>query len=529
MKPKDHEALTQAILAEEPIYLEEWAQKLGVCPAQIRSILSFYTDLHHPADALRVCRGTSCQLDPKHQVRSAVGRPVYCLGRCYAAPNVLDAAGRVWDRKANPYCEPDTWHFLDPKLDHCPVYSLSEPLLSRRLHTTQSAQIDQAISQGVYGQWRTLLGLTAQTVLDQVEASGLRGRGGAGFPVGRKWRTCAEQTQTAKTVVVNGDEGDPGSFIDRVLMENDPHSVLEGLAICAYAVGAHQAIVYIRSEYPYAQEVMAQAIESATAHNLLGQGILGTDFDLEVSIHSGHGSYVCGEETALLNALEGRRGEVRVRPPFPAVSGYLGKPTVVNNVETLASVPRIFDGGPEAYRQRGTADSAGTKLMCLNHGFNKPGIYEVEFGTSLKTLFEAAGGTENGDLVGILLGGPMGSVVLPKDFDTPICYRAMGQKGIQLGHGGIVALRQDFSPEILLHHWVEFMRDESCGKCAPCSLGSKQLANWLEGPLPDQSQFLELLSTISKTALCAFGQLIPQGISQFLSAFPQAWEENHDH
>ena len=338
-----------------------------------------------------------------------------------------------------------------------------------------ASDLAAARAQGVYQALAKALRGSPQELLDTVEHSEQRGRGGAGFLTGAKWRSCARAPGEPKYVVVNGDEGDPGSFIDRVLMEDDPHSVLEGLILCAYAVGASQGIIFIRSEYPRAIACMRQALAAAYEQGILGASVLGSKFALEVSVCPGSGSYVCGEETAMLNAIEGWRGEVRIRPPYPAVEGLYGKPTVVNNVETLVSIPFIVERGPEVYAAFGTARSKGTKVFSLNHGFARPGLVEVEFGiTLLEVVAEAGKGAGGQRLDAAILGGPMGSVLLPHEWGVPVCYVHMADKGIQLGHGGLVAIPEGTDFRALLEHWLEFMMDESCGKCVPCRLGSKR-------------------------------------------------------
>jgi NADH:ubiquinone oxidoreductase subunit F (NADH-binding) len=357
--------------------------------------------------------------------------------------------------------------------------------------------------------------MRAEDVLSAIEQSGERGRGGAAFPTGTKWRRCAEVVSDSKYVVANGDEGDPGSFIDRVLMEDDPHSILEGMAICGHAVGAREGIVYIRSEYPRAMERMKVSIEAASAAGLLQ--------DFVPSIVPGMGSYVCGEETAMLNAIEGIRGEVRLRPPYPVVEGLFGKPTVVDNVETLVNVPWILEHGPSEYAALGTKASPGTKALCLNHGFANPGILEIEFGRSLRDVIEQdAGGAAHGQkLEAVLIGGPMGSVALPSQWDAPICYQSMAQRNLNLGHGGLVAVPEGTNIRELFLHWLEFMAEESCGKCIPCRLGSQRALELAQTPGGEESlpQLERLFEIMTHGSLCAFGQQMPGPMSEMVKYF----------
>ncbi|MEX2208358.1 MAG: NADH-ubiquinone oxidoreductase-F iron-sulfur binding region domain-containing protein [Myxococcota bacterium] len=364
------------------------------------------------------------------------------------------------------------------------------------------------------------------SVLRALEMSGERGRGGAGFPTGAKWRHAAATTSAEKYAVANGDEGDPGSFIDRLLLESDPHAVLEGLALCAFAIGARHGIVYVRSEYPRAAERVESAIAEARAAGLLGASVAGSDFALDVHVVRGEGSYVCGEETALIGALEGRRGEVRVRPPYPTSQGLFGKPTVVNNAETLVNAPWIVRNGPDAFRALGTRASRGTKAISLNAGFARPGIVEVEFGVSLRELVEgAAGGARDGGaLAAVALGGPMGSVLLPDEWDVPVCYEALGAREIELGHGGIVALPVGTDFRALARDWLAFMADESCGKCVPCRVGSNRAKGLADARTREaDTALLPLLDVIADASLCAFGQSIPAPVRTILTRLDASW------
>jgi NADH:ubiquinone oxidoreductase subunit F (NADH-binding) len=350
-------------------------------------------------------------------------------------------------------------------------------------------------------------------VLYALEASGECGRGGGAFPTAAKWRAAANAPGADKVVVANGDEGDPGAFVDRVLLEIDPHAVLEGLALCAFATGARHGIVYVRSEYPRAAQRVEAAIAEAERAGLLGRAIRGSDFALDVRVERGEGSYVCGEETALLNALEGRRGEVRIRPPYPTSHGLFGRPTVVNNVETLANAGWIARHGAAAYRALGTAASRGTKVLCLNAGFARPGLVEVEFGTSLRAVVdEAADGRR---LAAVALGGPMGSIALPDEWEVPICWEAMRARGLELGHGGVVALPEGTDFRALALSWLEFMASESCGKCVPCRVGSREAVELARGG--SHEQLLELLDVVSAASLCPFGQELPRPVRTILT------------
>lgn len=488
-------------------------------PAAERAVRSFFADPGHAVDSVRICRGLSCELSgaaalAKRLGQSDCAQAVYCLGFCDRSPALLDPGGEV-------HCGPSALAWPAAKVDAHEeplprIRALSRrPVITERIARGTHASLGIARQAGVYGGLARALAGGSHTVLAMVEASGEQGRGGAGFLTGSKWRHCASAADSRRYAVANGDEGDPGSFIDRVLLEHDPHAVIEGLLLCGLAVGASEGLVFIRAEYPRARLVMGQAIVEAREAGLLGSSIMGYPFSFDVRVVSGRGSYVCGEETALLNAIEGRRGEVRVRPPYPVVSGLHGHPTVVNNIETLVNVPWIVREGPDAYRRLGTADSPGTKALCFNRGFAHPGIAEVEFGANLRDLIElhAGGATASHGLAAVALGGPMGSVLSPEEWDVTLEYGELRGRGVRLGHGGIVAIPASVNLTDVLVSWLEFMAGESCGKCAPCGIGSRQaleLARHMrrlsEADEQSASALVRLMKTIEATSLCGFGQ-----------------------
>ncbi|NMF58382.1 NADH-ubiquinone oxidoreductase-F iron-sulfur binding region domain-containing protein [Pseudanabaena yagii] len=517
LRSQDHPS-SQFLEASDYKFL---AEKVGLPEVAVRGIISYYADLHQPHRELRVCQGTSCILAGAKDLQANLEeqhscKGVYCLGYCDRSPAVLDSQERIFCGVATQNLEKIS---LTESQKSLSVSCLApQPIITRRI-TEDYADLAKARSVGVYSTFLKALDGSPENVLSSLEKSGLRGRGGAGFPTGKKWRSCAEAEGKPRYVVTNGDEGDPGSFIDRVLMEKDPHGVLEGILLCGYAVGASQGIVFIRSEYPQAIATMRQAIDDARNAGIFGAA----NFPFEISVFVGMGSYVCGEETAMLNTIEGLRGEVQIRPPYPTVEGLYGKPTVVNNVETLVNVAAILDMGAAAYANLGTTASAGTKAMCLNYGFARSGIVEVEFGMTLRELMAAAGGSADGQpLEAILLGGPMGSLLTPEQWDLPICYGAMSAQGIQLGHGGLVALPQGTDYRALLEHWLEFMVDESCGKCVPCRLGSHKALNLVRDRLhqkDSRSQLERLFNVMEQGSLCAFGQSMPVPMRQMIEHF----------
>lgn len=506
------------------------ARDLRLPAAEVRAALSYYTDLHTSPDALRVCRGTSCELAGATQLADAMApiwssRPVYCLGFCDRSPTALLPDSRVALR-----CAPtDPTAALggatmdpEPPSIHC---AAPESIVTRYLVCGDHHELARARSAGVYETVEAAIVRPPEEVLDTVERSGERGRGGAAFPTGTKWRRCAEAASGEKYVVANGDEGDPGSYIDRALLEMDPHSILEGMLLCAHAIGANRGVVFIRSEYPRALARMEHAVAQARSAGVLGSSVFGSYLSFDVEVFPGLGSYVCGEETALLSAIEGFRGDVRLKPPYPVERGLFGHPTVVDNVETLVQIPWIVARGWSAYRALGTQACPGTKALCFNRGFARPGIVEVELGMPLSRAIEdeAGGAADGAPLDAVLLGGPMGSVVPRERWkDLPICYAAMRAKGVELGHGGIIALPAGADLRALIVHWLEFMQRESCGKCVPCRIGSDcalEIARVGDGGL---GRLLPLLDVVSQTSLCAFGQRMPVPIRELITRYQRS-------
>lgn len=516
-----------------PEEVPELAERLSLPAAAVRSAASFYAALEEPPEVFRVCRGTSCNLAGAERLQAALHgetetAPVYCLGFCDRSPAVLTPEGEVILGEAARRLPEIPW-----KGNHPPPPDVRcaapEAIVTRHLSPAAPAvELEDARRAGVYTALAQALGGSPEAVLEALERSGERGRGGAGFPAGVKWRRCAQAPGEEKVVIANGDEGDPGSYVDRVLMEHDPHSVLEGMLLAGFAVGASRGIVFVRGEYPQAVERMEAAVEEARKAKLLGPAVVGRGFAFDVTVFTGQGSYVCGEETALLNALEGFRGEVRLRPPYPTESGLHGHPTVVHNVETLVNVPWIVERGGEAYRALGTGASSGTKALCLNHGFARPGIVEVELGISLRRVMEelGGGGREGRKIEAVLLGGPMGSLLTPDQWDLPVCYGAMEERGVRLGHGGLVALLEGTDYRALLAQLLEFMRRESCGKCVPCRLGSQRAHELARdgdgdgrldaGRRPDLGR---LFTVMEEASLCAFGQLMPGPMRTLVERF----------
>jgi NADP-reducing hydrogenase subunit HndC len=379
---------------------------------------------------------------------------------------------------------------------------------------------------------KVLTTMTPQQVIDEVLASGIRGRGGAGFPTGKKWQFAANQKSDIKYVVCNGDEGDPGAFMDRSILEGNPFEVIEGMMIAGYAFGAKEGYFYVRAEYPVAVERILRAIKDMEAVGLLGDNILGTSFSFRVHLREGAGAFVCGEETALLNSIEGKRGMPRPRPPFPAIKGLWGKPTCVNNVETLAQIPYIIRVGAAEYAKVGTEGSKGTKVFALGGKINNVGLVEVPMGTTLRTLiFDIGGGIPNGKkFKAIQTGGPSGGCLTEEDLDTPIDYDTLIARGSMMGSGGAIVMDEDNCMVDVAHFYMDFICSESCGKCSPCRIGTKRLLEMLtlvtNGQASEQTlvDMKELASVIKFGSLCALGQTAANPILSTMNKFPEEYK-----
>ncbi|MDC1326823.1 NAD(P)H-dependent oxidoreductase subunit E [Ulvibacter sp.] len=362
-------------------------------------------------------------------------------------------------------------------------------------------------------------------VLEEIKTSNVRGRGGAGFPMGMKLQFCRNVENETKFIICNADEGDPGAYSDRYLLEQRPHSVLFGMLISGYVAKANYGIVYIRAEYPEASEIVQNAIDDLRSNHLLGKNIDGSGFDFDLKIIQAQGSYICGEETALINSIEGQRPEVRVRPPFPAQKGLFNKPTTVNNVETLAALHHIISNGGEAWKRIGTERSSGTKLVCLDSYFNNPGMYEVEMGTPLSEVVNDLGGGFKSEVKALQIGGPLGGLVpVSKVNELTIDFESFSNAGFLLGHASIVSIPKDYPIMKLIEHLFDFASYESCGKCFPCRLGTKRGQELSEKALTsdykiDRKLFTDLLTTLEQGSLCAHGGGIPLPVRNALHYF----------
>lgn len=502
------------------------ASAANIPVAAVHGAVSYYADLHHPRGRrhVRVCAGTACFVASSGgwhiaQVEHALGvgtgersasggvslQRVHCLGYCFGGPAALDGD----EPRVGPDIAAQLAGRTAPHTPEIPVQADTAPVILRGVLDGDTA-------------WRTwprvLKQGDSQRVLHEVQVSGLRGRGGAGFPAAQKWAAVARERDGGSCfVVANGDEGDPGSFADRLLMERDPSRVLEGLALAGLACGGSQGFVYVRSEYPHAFESLQAAVSEARTAGHLGRDVHGSGVDFDIEVVSGAGSYVAGEETSLLRSLAGLRGTVRPRPPYPTQYGLLGRPTAVNNVETLCAVPAIVSDGGQAYARRGTPGETGTLLVCLNERFVHAGAYEVEFGTPLGDIVERLGGglRDGGIMQALQVGGPLGGFLGPDDLDLPLLESALSSAGVALGHGSLVAIddRVPF-PDLLRHFW-EFAARESCGACTPCREGTRRGATQPAEASQDES----LMHVMRVASLCAFGRAIPRVVRSLQRAY----------
>ncbi|MEJ5201247.1 MAG: NADH-quinone oxidoreductase subunit NuoF [Anaerolineales bacterium] len=393
--------------------------------------------------------------------------------------------------------------------------------------------IEDYIAEGGYMALAKVLSeMTPEEVIDTVLRSGLAGRGGAGFPTGKKWQFARNSSDPVKYIICNADEGDPGAFMNRRVLESDPHSVIEGMIIAAYAIGAQQGYIYCRAEYPLAVKTLNIGIQQAREFGLLGENILGSGFSFDLEVRQGAGAFVCGEETALMASIEGRRGEPRPRPPFPAVKGLFGKPTNINNVETYAVVPQIIVNGAEWYASMGTENSKGTKTFALAGDVKHTGLIEVPFGITLREIVYDVGGGIKDDkkFKAIQTGGPMGGCIPEQYLDLPVDYKSLASVGSIMGSGGMIVMDEETCMVDIARFFMEFTQDESCGKCVPCRVGTRRILEILtricegKGRDGDIETLEELCREISSTSLCGLGQGAPNPVASTLKYFRHEYE-----
>jgi len=422
-------------------------------------------------------------------------------------------------------------HFGEDEIDGVPRF-FDLPMLApqvrvvlRNCGVINPDDVDHYLARGGYDAFERCISMPWEDVLEEVKASGLRGRGGAGFPTWRKWQFCRETQSDQRYLICNADEGDPGAFMNRSLIEGDPHALLEGMLIAAYTIGASKGIIYIRAEYPLAIARLRAAISQMQTLGLLGQNILGSGFDFEIKIKEGAGAFVCGEETALIASVEGKRGMPRTRPPFPAVSGLWGKPTIINNVETLSVLATIIRNGAEWYSQFGTEKTKGTKTFSLVGKVRRAGLIEVPFGMTLREIIYDIGGGLVKEFKAVQTGGPSGGCLSEEFLDTPIDYENLAAAGSIMGSGGLIVLDKDTCIVDMAKYFLNFTQEESCGKCVPCRVGTKHLVHILEkichgkGELEDLAKLERLGKAIKGGSLCGLGQTAPNPILSSLKYF----------
>ncbi len=519
-----------------------------------------------------ICAGASCISCDCVQVQSALLQALQaadlqnsvqvkmtgCMGICDIGPVMLVQPGEVFYCKLQPsdMARIVQSHLqnnqivtelcpLDPKtgrhvthLNELEFFSRQKKIVLKNCGKIDYSKLDEYIAQdGFAALEQALTRMSPADVIEEIKASGLRGRGGGGFPTGLKWALARKSAGEQKYLICNADEGDPGAFMDRSLLEGDPFGLIEGMAIAGYAIGAGEAFVYVRAEYPLAIERLSQAIKLAQERGLLGNNIFGTDFSFNLELRIGAGAFVCGEETALMNSVEGRRGEPNQKPPFPTEKGLFGRPTVINNVETFGNVPAIILGGAEWFSQIGTKASKGTKLFALAGDIQNTGIVEVPMGITLgEVIYDIGGGVARGKKFKVAqTGGPSGGCLTKEHLNTPIDYESLVELGAIMGSGGLICMDEDTCMVDVARFFMEFVQDESCGKCVACRLGTRRMLDILEnitqgrGQEGDVEKLLELGETIKATALCGLGQTAPNPVLSTIKYFREEYDEHIRH
>ena len=516
---------------------------------------------------IMLCGGTGCRASGSEEVKEALKTEIErhgldreiriietgCNGFCAQGPvAIVQPEGIFYEKlqaKDMPYLVEE--HFLKgrpvkkffhkdqasaesiPVMGDIPFYSRQELIVLKNRGAIDPEQIDEYIAgDGYMGAGKALLEMTPEEIIEEVKKSGLRGRGGAGFPTGLKWEFAHKASGDRKFVLCNADEGDPGAFMDRSVLEADPHAVLEGMIIAAKAVGASQGYIYCRAEYPLALRRLDIAISQAREYGLLGKDILGSGFDFDLEVYRGAGAFVCGEETALMHSIEGKRGMPRPRPPFPANQGLWKKPTVLNNVETYANVAQIISNGGDWYASIGTEGSKGTKVFALTGAVQNIGLVEVPMGTSLREIiFEVGGGIpKKRKFKAVQLGGPSGGCVPMSHIDTPVDYESIAKVGAIMGSGGMIVMDDRTCMVDMARFFMDFIQDESCGKCTPCREGTKRMLEILnkitggQGEEGDIELLEELSDMIRDSALCGLGQTGPNPVLSTLQYFRDEYE-----
>lgn len=549
-------ALLPALQAAQNIYgyiPEPVAAEVGrillIPQADVYGVIDFYTMLYHQPvgeQVLRVCTDPACAAAGGETVLTGISRYLDispggtsadnaftverspCLGLCDHAPAIL-----LGDQPLGPVdpLQPERTLLVEGARSETVVDGTIR-ILTANCGNRTPTQLPDYESQGGYEGLKIALRGTPQQVIANVKSAGLVGRGGAAFPTGIKWESASVADGETKYIVCNADESEPGTFKDRVLLECDPHLLLEGMLIAAYAVGAHQGYIYVRGEYPYIYKILLHAIDAARRAGYLGKNIQGSGFDFDIHMRLGAGAYICGEETALFESIEGKEGFPRIKPPFPTTHGLFNQPTVVNNVETLCNVPFIVKHGAEVYRQLGTHNSPGPKLFCLSGDILRPGVYEVPFGTNLRELiFNLGGGVRNsGTLQAVLLGGAAGTFASPDQLDVALSFEDMQAAGLLLGSGVVMVFDSSRDLREVLVQLGRFFAHESCGKCYPCQLGTQRQYEILKRiaagqTLPgDAVRLSDLGWTMADASLCGLGQVAATAVLSAQELWPELFQ-----
>ncbi len=530
-----------------PEQVHRISHTLRVPEADIFGVIGFYTLFHDEPTGrriIRVCTDPTCALAGADKVLhdtcarlgihegETTGDDEYtvehspCLGLCDYAPAAL-ASARGQQDVALPHASVDgllgEWHgeYFTPAGDERSV--LLKPSLSAAPETLAQYSDYSSLRMAIDD-------LSPEDVIAQVEASGLIGRGGAAFPTGLKWKFTRGAEGKIKYIVCNADESEPGTFKDRVLMEHRPHLLLEGIAMAAYAVGTDKAFIFIRGEYPQATAILADAIREAEAAGVLGDAIMGSDFSLDIELRRGAGAYICGEETALFEAIEGKRGFPRMKPPYPTTFGLFGLPTAVNNVETLCAVPSIIEKGADWFKSIGTEDSAGPKLVSVSGHVARPGVYEIEPGITLRHFLEEVCGGVIGDLQTVLMGGAAGTFLKPEDIDVRLTFEDLRAAGSTFGSGAIMVFNQTVDLRDVMKRLGRFFQHESCGKCFPCQLGTQrqvEILERLDAPRAgDAERLLDIGMTMTEASICGLGHTAGIAVMSAIEKFPQLFQSN---
>ena len=556
LTPQGRSALLPALQAAQQLYgwvNEEVAKEVSVALrvplADVFGVLDFYAMLYRQPvgrTVLRVCSAPVCALAGGDAVAESLCRHLKivpgeissddsftvehapCLGLCDHAPVVL--ANEVVIAPADPGAPASTC--APSKQSAASFVGGDIRLLTINCGAGRTTSLNEYRQHGGYAGLKKALTMTPESVVAEVKSAGLVGRGGAAFPTGIKWEGAAKAPGQPKYIVCNADESEPGTFKDRILMEDDPHRILEGMIITAYAVGASRGYIYVRGEYRHAFNVLSAALAEASDAGLLGANISSSDFNFGIEMRLGAGAYICGEETALLESIEGKRGLPRIKPPFPTTSGLFGKPTVINNVETFCNVPLIIERGAADYRKLGTERSPGPKLFCVSGQIERPGLYEVPFGISLRhLLFDLAGGMKlNRRLRAVLMGGAAGAFALEKDLDVILSFESLSAAGLPLGSGAVMVFDETADIGQVLKRLGHFFADESCGKCYPCQLGTRRQHEILDRAAAghalagDRERLSDVGGTMIDASLCGLGQTAPMAVLSAMKLWPEMFK-----